>query len=77
MNCQWNDIGSWDRYFECIPQKKTNKVIQINSKNNFIKNKNKLIATVGIEDLIIVDTNDAILIAKKNLEENMRDLISS
>ena len=75
--CKWNDVGSWDRYFESFPIKKKNNVVQVNSKNNFIKSNKKLIATVGTENLIVVDTNDAILIAKKGLEENMRDLISA
>ena len=77
INCKWNDVGSWDRYFECFPEKKGSKVFQIKSKNNYIKSNKKLIATLGVENLIVVDTNDSILIAKKGLEENMRDLISS
>ena len=77
IRCKWNDVGSWDRYFESFPIKKKNNVVQVNSKNNFIKSNKKLIATVGTENLIVVDTNDAILIAKKGLEENMRDLISA
>jgi len=77
INCKWNDVGSWDRYFECFPKNKKGKVVQVKSKNNCIKSNKKLIATVGIENLIVVDTNDAILIAKKGLEENMRHLINS
>lgn len=77
INCQWNDIGSWDSYFKCFPENKRRNVIQVDSKNNYIKSNNKLIATVGIENLIVVDTNDAVLIAKTGLEENMRHLITS
>ncbi len=77
ISCEWNDIGSWEKFFENIPFKnKPKKVIQVRSKNNFIKTKNRLIATIGINDLIIVDTNDATLIAKKGLEEKMRDITS-
>ena len=77
INCQWNDVGSWDKYFECFPENKRSKIVQVKSKNNYIKSNKKLIATVGIENLIIVDTSDAILISKKGLEENMRHLINS
>tara|TARA_Y100000022_G_C13245043_1_gene374336 strand:- start:619 stop:2010 length:1392 start_codon:yes stop_codon:yes gene_type:complete len=75
-DCEWSDVGSWERYFECFPAKKSNKIIQVNSKNNSIKGTNRLIATVGVKDLVIIDNKDATLIAKKGLEERMRDLIS-
>ena len=52
------------------------KLVQVNSKNNLIKTDKRLIATIGVNDLIIVDSNDSTLIAKKGLEENMKDLIS-
>ena len=53
------------------------KLVQVKSKNNLIKTNKRLIATIGVKDLIIVDSNDATLIARKGLEEDMRDLISS
>ena len=77
INCEWNDVGSWERFFECFPiRNNSKKLVQVKSKNNLIKTDKRLIATIGVKDLIIVDSNDATLIAKKGLEENMRDLIS-
>lgn len=77
INCDWNDVGSWNKYFECFPPKNNSEqLIQIDSKNNFIKTKNKLITTIGVENLIIVDNQDALLIAKRGLEQKMTDLIS-
>ena len=60
----WDDVGSWLAVGRI---KKSNEngnvvngnIITINSKNNIIEGSQKLIATVGIEDLIIVDTEDA------------------
>ena len=78
IECDWNDVGSWDRFFKCFPNTKNNKnIIQVKSKNNSIKSNKRLIATIGVEDLIVVDSQDAILIAKKGLEESMRFLIST
>lgn len=67
----WDDVGSW-LAIERI--KKTNEygnvingnVITIDSKNCIVEGGKKLIATVGIEDLIIVDTEDATLICAKD-----------
>ena len=78
IECEWNDVGSWEQYFKCFPNKNNvKKIVQVQSKNNSIKSANKLITTIGVQDLIIVDNQDSILIAKKGLEEKMRDLIKS
>ena len=77
INCEWNDVGSWESFFKCFPIKNNKKkLVQVKSKNNLVKTDKRLIATIGVEDLIIIDSNDATLIAKRGLEENMRDLIS-
>ena len=77
LQCDWNDVGSWDNFIECFPQKTNSKnVIQINSKNNFVKSKNKLITTLGVNDLIVIDNDDAILISKKGLYDDFKKLIS-
>ena len=77
INCEWNDVGSWESFFKCFPiRKNSKKLAQVKSKNNLVKTDRRLIATIGVEDLIIVDSHDATLIAKRGLEENMRDLIS-
>ena len=77
IKCEWNDIGSWDRYFNTFPPKNNKNIIQIKSKNNSIKSSKRLITTIGVKDLIIVDNDDATLIAKKGLDEDMRLLISA
>ena len=54
-----------------------NKLVQVKSKNNLIMGNNRLIATIGVEELVIVDNQDSLLIAKRGLEENMRGLLSA
>ena len=51
------------------------KVVQIDSKNNFIRTENRLIATIGLEDLIIIDSDNATLISKKNQSENVKLIV--
>ena len=53
-------------------KKQNNNIIQIDSKNNFIFNNKRIISTIGIEDLIIVDSDDATLISKKNQSEKVK-----
>lgn len=76
LNMKWSDVGSWDAVAEINKiQPSSKKIIQINSKNNFIKNNDKVIATIGIQDLIVINTSNAILIAKKNQTEKVKDIV--
>jgi mannose-1-phosphate guanylyltransferase/mannose-6-phosphate isomerase len=71
MDAQWSDVGSWSALWDISKKDLDNNahigdVISINSKNNLVHSKEKLVATIGLENIVIVDTNDALLVA--NLE---------
>lgn len=78
----WDDMGSW---LAIERVRKTNEygnvvngnVITIDSKNSIIDGNNKLIATVGVEDLIIVDSEDAILICKKDSSRDIKKVLEN
>ncbi len=73
LTYEWSDVGSWDS-IEKIQNKKlsNSKIIEIDSRNNFIRSKFRTIATIGIEDLIIIDSDNATLISKKNHSEKVK-----
>lgn len=81
-NFGWDDVGSW-LALERI--NKTNEygnmvqgdVISINTKNTIVCGGKKLIATVGIEDLVVVDTDDAILICAKDSTQDVKKVIEN
>lgn len=76
LDCKWTDVGSWDSVSTLKGTKPDSKnIIQLNSSGNFIRNKKRIIATIGIEDSIIVDTDDATLIVKKTFAEKVKDLV--
>jgi mannose-1-phosphate guanylyltransferase len=63
----WTDIGSWESLMELLPKEEGNNVfigshISIDTCNTLIFGNQRLIATVGVKDLIIVDTKDALLV---------------
>jgi mannose-1-phosphate guanylyltransferase len=79
-NISWSDVGSFDALFEELPKDKNNNTknenhISIDSKNNLIYGNDKLIATVDVEDLIIVDTGDALLISKKGSSQKVKKVV--
>ena len=81
-NFGWDDVGSW-LSLERI--NKTNQdgnvikgnVISIKTKNSIIQGGDKLIATIGLEDLVIVDTDDVTLICHKNNTQEVKEIISN
>ena len=78
LNTQWSDVGSWDSLIthqEKVEAK--DNVIEISGKNNFIFSENRVIATIGVEDLIIVDSDNATLISKRGRSEQVREVVKS
>ena len=79
----WSDIGNWGSFYEALhDENKDNftfgESINIESKGNLIINSSdRMIATIGLEDLVIVETDDAILIAKKSHSEKVKQLVES
>lgn len=78
LNYKWSDIGSWDSLSNVYGKKKSkDNVIQIDSFNNFIRNENRVIAAIGVQDLIIIDNDDATLICKRGNSEKVKKVIKS
>ena len=71
----WNDVGSFDSLVDEIDSKE---VIEVNSQNNFYYSDNdkKVIATIGLEDFIVIDTKDALLISKKSQSQKVREVVA-
>lgn len=83
----WSDVGSFDSLAqELSPDAQGNRVlkrgddnppiISINSQNNTIITRNHAIATVDVDDLIVVDTSDALLISKKGSSQQVKEVVS-
>ncbi|MBK2094462.1 mannose-1-phosphate guanylyltransferase/mannose-6-phosphate isomerase [Francisella philomiragia] len=78
----WNDVGSFDSLFDQLPKDDNNNTINsnhisIDSKNNLIHSEKgpKKVATIGVEDLIVVDSGDALLIAKKGSSQRVKEVV--
>ncbi len=79
-NIGWSDLGSFDaldKEFETDENGNTKdkNLLAIDSKNNFVYSSNRLIATVDIDDLIVVDTPDALLLSKKGNSQKIKDIV--
>ncbi|WP_029522931.1 mannose-1-phosphate guanylyltransferase/mannose-6-phosphate isomerase [Persephonella sp. KM09-Lau-8] len=77
----WSDVGSWDSIYDVMNKDenknvKTGKVIDIDTKNSLIIGDERLIATIGVNDLIIVETPDVVMIAKKGEGQKVKELVN-
>ena len=78
----WDDVGSWlaiDRFREGNEFKNIvdGNVITVDTKHTIIQGGKKLIAAVGLKDLVIIDTDDALLVCDKNNTGDIKKVIEN
>lgn len=76
----WNDIGSWDAIYDVLDKDEQGNAIvgdclTLDCSNSLMMGRSRLIAGIGLEDLLIVETDDVILVAKKGESQKVKDLV--
>ena len=76
----WSDVGSWKSLWESQEKDKlgnyiSGKVIDKNSKNCYIRSESRLIVTLGLDNLAIIETSDAILISDKTKTDSIKSIV--
>ena len=79
LESDWNDLGSWGSIYDVSPKDKNNNVfighvLDEGSKNSFVYASSKLVATIGLEDTVIVETEDAILACRKDRTQDVKKI---
>ena len=82
LNAGWSDIGSWKSLWDISQKNKdgnylNGKIIAEKSRNCYLESEQRLIVGIGIENLIVVDTNDAILVANRDQSQNIGNIIKN
>lgn len=77
---KWSDAGSWDALWELLPgDEKGNvtsgEVVVHDAKKSFVYSPDKLVALLGVEDLIVVDAKDCLLICRRGLSQDVRKIV--
>ena len=78
----WSDVGSWSALHEIGEQDENNNIFigdtkSVSTKNSYVRAETKLVTTLGVEDLIIVDTDDALLVANKNHVQDIKQIVTA
>lgn len=82
LESDWNDLGSWQSIYE-VSNKDKNKnviignVIDEGSKNSLVYSSSKLVATVGLDDIVVVATDDAVLACKKDKTQDVKKIFDT
>ena len=79
LQSDWKDLGSWKSIYEVSPKDNDGNVfvghvLDKGSKNSFVYSSSKLVATIGLEDTVIVETEDAILACKKDKTQEVKQV---
>jgi len=81
LDVGWSDVGSWSSLFDALPADEDGNVLQgdvltHDTHDCYVHSTSRLIAAVGMEDHIIVETKDAILVAPKDRVQDVKDLVA-
>ena len=79
INVGWSDVGSWQAIAEISTQDENKNslngdVFALKTKNCYINSRDKLVATIGVENLIVVALKDVVLVANKNNSQDVKEL---
>lgn len=77
----WSDIGSWKAISELYESDTAGnsirgKAILVGSRNCFVQGGDRMVAAVGVSDLVIVDTGDAVLVADRNQAQDVKEVVA-
>lgn len=82
LQSSWNDIGAWSSLWD-ISEKDldgnavSGDVLKINSKNTYVHSQEKLTAILGLDNIVVVDTKDALLVADKRCAQEIKKVVNA
>jgi mannose-1-phosphate guanylyltransferase/mannose-6-phosphate isomerase len=82
LDAGWNDLGAWDAVWYVLSKDEAGNarhgdVITIDSHNTLVHAASRLVGLVGVEDLVIIETPDAVLVADKSHTQDVKHIVNS
>jgi mannose-1-phosphate guanylyltransferase len=80
LDANWSDVGSWSSLWSLKPKDNNDNVIEgdvilENVKNTYIYSSNRLVSVIGVSNLVIIDTQDALLVTDKQQTHNIKKIV--
>jgi mannose-1-phosphate guanylyltransferase/mannose-6-phosphate isomerase len=81
LSCGWSDVGSWSTLWDIGSQDPQGNVCEgdvllHNARNSYIRSDSRLVAALGVEDLVVVETADAVLVADKHQVQDVKAIVN-
>ena len=81
----WNDVGSWEALFDIFPADERGNIalggrhLALDTQQTlvFTSNEERLIVTIGVDDLVVVDTGDVLMVCKKDQAQKVRQIVQN
>jgi mannose-1-phosphate guanylyltransferase len=80
----WSDVGSWDSLFDVLPADQSGNIVMggehiaVDTRNSlvYVNQEHRLIVTIGVDDLVVVDTGDVLLVCHKSQAQKVRQVVN-
>jgi mannose-1-phosphate guanylyltransferase/mannose-6-phosphate isomerase len=80
LDAGWNDVGSWSALWDVTSKDGAGNAIKgdvltIDTVNSYIHSNSKLVAVIGVQDLVVVETDDAVMVASKDRVQDVKGIV--
>ncbi len=81
MDLTWSDVGSWENIYELLEKDEQKNVIRgevvtYETKNSLIFAEKRLVTTIGLDEMIVIETGDVVLVASKKESQKVKEIVS-
>lgn len=78
----WNDVGTWNAVADLVPADSEGNAKEgpgalVDSRRTYVRSSGRFVAAVGVEDMVIVETPDAVLVARKDASQNVKSVVEA
>ena len=82
LDAGWSDLGAWDAVWNVLPKDEngnahTGDVITADSRNTLVHATSRLVSLVGVQDIVVVETPDAVLVADKSRSQDVKQIVKA
>ncbi len=82
LDASWNDVGSWSALWDVAVKDEhdnalTGDIIALDTERSYIHAENKLVAVVGIKDMVVIETADAVMVAPKERVQDVKEIVNA
>lgn len=82
LDAGWSDLGAWDALWDVLPKDVhgnagSGETLAVDTRNSLLFSESRLIATVGLDNIVIVETADAVLVADKRRTQGVKQVVAA